>query len=117
MRILGHILSAQRVSHWSSTMVGHCDSRQHGLSNMTLKMSALNNEDTVKTKDKRQTSCQTEDMVTMEVVVAVVMAVVVMGLVAEAVGKQPLEVETTTMEMMGKPLENRRRCFVLGNTR
>ena len=62
------------------------------MSNMTLKMSVLNNNDTVKTTMRM---CQAEDVDSAEVVAMVVVAVVVMVPVVEEVGAMGIAVVTT----------------------
>ena len=87
------------------------------MSNMKLKMSALNNNDTVKTTMR---TCQAEDVDSVEVVATVVVAVVVVVPMAEEMGVRHLVIETATLMEMGKAPENKGKCsnhIVLGNTR
>ena len=98
-------------------MASDCDSRQCGLSNMTLKMSTLNNNGTVKITMR---TCQVEDMDSTEVVAVVVVAAVVMVPVAKEAGINQPVMRITVVAMMVKVLENSRRCSnhtALGNTR
>ena len=102
---------------WRSTVVGDCDSRQCSSSNMTLKISVLNNDNTVKTIMR---TCQVEDMDSAEVAAMVVVAVVVMVPTVEETGINQPVVRMTVAAMTMKALENRRRCLnhtALGNTR